>query len=112
MFHRTSDAVVSIVSLATTFIWKNTQGHAGHVLSTATRAMAQDTPIFSELWAYGLRRKGDYDYFSEFPVTENYGAIYDLSQPSPARKYFDTVALQTIHDCLGGGSSAIDLLFV
>ena len=45
-------------------------------------------------------------------MTENYGAIYDLSQPSPARKSFDTVALQTIHDCLGGGSSAIDLLFV
>ncbi len=109
---KTLDAAVGPIDPVTTLIWMDTQGYEGHVLRGAKEILSKGTPLVSEFWPYGLRRSGGYEYFLDSLMAGKYSFFYDLNQPRPSRKLLSSAALQEIHDRLGIGHSATDLLFV
>jgi len=73
-----ADGTIDLASLA--LVWMDTQGHEGHVLSGASRVLAQGVPVVTEYWPYGLRRAGGLDLFHRL-VAEHYDLVIDLQTP-------------------------------
>lgn len=103
------DDVIGTTDPTSTLIWIDTQGFEGYVLSGASGALRNRTPLVIEFWPYGMERSGSYGALKRALVEAGYKSFFilDGSQEALAlsEESLDDLALK-----LGGGESYTDLL--
>lgn len=65
-------------------VWIDTQGHEGHVLSSASQLRAARCPVVLEFWPYGLERSGGYSQLREALAAFEGTRILDLGAMTAA----------------------------
>ena len=105
----TFNKVICDVDSSTTLIWIDTQGFEGYVLSGASNALNNQTPICLEFWPYGMARSGCYSLLKEALVNNGYKIFYNLegsSTPVP----LSSQTLDDLYNRLGEQGTYTDLL--
>jgi len=94
-----------------TLIWMDTQGFEGYVLSGASKALEQKTPICLEFWPYGMARSKCYSRLKDALTSNGYRFFYNLDNKAYATP-LTSQSLDSLYNELGEGGSFSDLLVV
>ena len=106
----TLDHVLRDYDLSECFLFMDTQGHEGHILSGALKLIDASVPIVTEFWPYGLKRSNGLDMFYKALSASKYTTIWDLSFPHKKIK-FSIDELKSIALNLGEDGAYTDLIF-
>lgn len=106
----TLDHVLRDYDLSECFLFMDTQGHEGHILSGALKLIDASVPIVTEFWPYGLKRSNGLDMFYKALSASKYTTIWDLSFPDKKIK-FSIDELKSIALNLGEDGAYTDLIF-
>jgi FkbM family methyltransferase len=94
-----------------TLIWIDTQGFEGYVLSGASNALNNRTPICIEFWPYGMARCGSYSLLKDALISSGYRSFVNLKQPG-APIPISCRALDSLYTSLGEQGDFTDLLVI
>ena len=83
----TIDSFFNGYDLSEAFLFMDTQGYEGHVLSGAKNLIEACVPIMTEFWPYGLKRSNGIEMFYEVLSNSDYNVLIDLSLPEKKHKF-------------------------
>ena len=83
----TLNSIIPNINKDEHFIWIDTQGYEGYVLSGASFALDNLVPICMEFWPYGLKRSNCYDLLMKILEKSNYKIMVDLRKPSEVMNF-------------------------
>ncbi|MCR9196362.1 MAG: FkbM family methyltransferase [Hyphomonas sp.] len=78
----TLNSLMQHEDLETLFLWIDTQGYEGAVLSGASALIESRVPICFEFWPYGLQRSGGFDSMKHSLAQGAYRHLVDLNHPN------------------------------
>ena len=107
----TLDSFCEKISHHDCFLFIDTQGYEGHVLSGSKKLLSSSVPIVTEFWPYGLARTGGAKLFYQALASSKYTSIYDLRKPN-VKIRFSIKALKQIYSELGENGNFTDLLIL
>lgn len=93
----------------TCFIWIDTQGYEGNVLSGSREQISRRVPICFEFWPYGLKRTGGFPLLKEALNNGTYNFLVDLNEPDK-RLEFSIAELDKIFETIGTEGAYTDIL--
>ena len=73
--------------LSEAFLFMDTQGYEGHILSGAKNLIEACVPIMTEFWPYGLKRSNGIEMFYEVLSNSNYNVLIDSGHPDKKNKF-------------------------
>ena len=106
----TLDCVLENYDLSECFLFMDTQGYEGYILSGALRLIDASVPIVTEFWPYGLKRSNGLDMFYTVLSGPKYTAMWDLRYPNKKLK-FSVDEIKGIALDLGENGAFTDLVF-
>ena len=106
----TLDHALEDYDLSECFLFMDTQGYEGYVLSGALRLIDASVPIVTEFWPYGLIRSNGLDMFYTVLSTSKYTTMWDLRYPYKKLK-FSVDEIKSIALDLGEDGNFTDLVF-
>jgi len=83
----TLDHALEDYDLSKCFLFMDTQGYEGYVLSGALRLIDAGVPIVTEFWPYGLKRSNGLDMFYTALSSSKYTTMWDLRYPFKKLKF-------------------------
>ena len=107
----TLDHVVGEIDPADTFLWMDTQGYEGFVLSGASIALKHHVPMCVEFWPYGLERSGSYPMLKEAFLSNGYKWFYNLDE-SATKIELTEANLDSLYASLAERRKFTDLLVI
>ena len=96
----TLNKICENLNLDEVFIFMDTQGFEGHILSGARKLIDYKVPIVTEFWPYGLRKANCLEKFYESLADSKYQNLYNLRFPNKRIK-FSIKALKIIASEMG-----------
>ena len=105
----TLDYVLKDYELSECFLFMDTQGYEGHVLSGALRLIDERVPMVTEFWPYGLKRSNGLKLFYTVLSASRYTTMWDLRFPLKKLK-FSIDEIKSIALDLGEDGAFTDLI--
>ena len=107
----TLDSILVDVNIDDCFLFMDTQGFEGHVLSGAKNLIQKGIPIVMEFWPYGLQRADGFTLLCDALTNSKYTAMWDLRRPYEKLK-FSIDNIERISLELSEGVKSTDLVIV
>lgn len=104
------DVVLDEIIDGNLFIWMDTQGFEGYILSGAENVLSRSFPMVLEFWPYGMERAKSYDLLKSAVLGAKYRVFYDLGELNPVAQPLTAEALDRLHAALAARGTFTDIL--
>lgn len=104
------DVVLNDIIDRSLFIWMDTQGFEGYILSGAEIVLARAFPMVLEFWPYGMERAKSYDLLKSAVLGAPYRVFFDLGEANPVGQPLTAEALDRLYTALAARETFTDIL--